>query len=141
MDLADIMAQSNRLHGCPRCAAAKARLRLLLGFLEGVCHMSPPAIRKYVRDVIGVRIRRGTPRKLVPKVSDALEEPCEALLSLMALEERLQLDETGHKENGRRPWTWCFRAYLYSVYKISPSRGSEVLIEVLGEEFSGGRGL
>ena len=36
---------------------------------------------------------------------------------MLAFEERLNVDETGHKENGRRLWTWCFRAYLYAVYK------------------------
>jgi transposase len=55
----------------------------------------------------------------------------------LADEGRLNVDETGHKDSGKRLWTWCFRAYLYTVFKISPSRGSKVLIEVLGEEFDG----
>ena len=49
----------------------------------------------------------------------------------------VHVDETGHKDNGQRLWTWCFRAQLYTVFKISPSRGSDVLIEVLGKEFAG----
>ncbi len=113
------------------------RLTALVGFLKGACHMSYSAIRKYFRDVIGVKISRGMLRKLVGKVSDALADPYEALLALLEREKRLNIDETGHKENGRRLWTWCFRAYLYTVYKISPSRGSQVLVEVLGEEFNG----
>jgi transposase len=113
------------------------RLTALVGFLKGVCHMSFSTIRKYFRDVIGVRISRGMLRKLVGKVSDALAEPYEALLALLAAEDRLNVDETGHKENGKRLWTWCFRAYLYTIYKVSPSRGSEVLVEVLGKEFNG----
>jgi transposase len=52
-------------------------------------------------------------------------------------EKQLNVDETGHKDDGRRLWTWCFRASLYTVFKISPSRGSDVLLEVLGEEFDG----
>jgi len=98
------------------------RLTALVGFLKGVCHMSFSAIRKYFRDVIGVRISRGMLRKLVGKVSDALAEPYEALLAMLPDTSRLNVDETGHKENGQRMWTWCFRAYLYTVYKISPSR-------------------
>lgn len=113
------------------------RLTALVGFLKGVCHMSFSAIRKYFRDVIGVRISRGMLQKLVRKVSAALSEPYEALLALLAEENQLNVDETGHKENGKRLWTWCFRAYLYTVYKISPSRGSKVLVDVLGEEFNG----
>jgi transposase len=87
--------------------------------------------------VIGVRISRGMLRKLVGKVSASLLEPYEALLAMLPREDRLNVDETGHKENGKRLWTWCFRAYLYTVYKISPSRGSDVLLDVLGKEFNG----
>lgn len=113
------------------------RLTALVGFLKGACHLSYGSIRKYFRDVIGVQISRGMLRKLVGKVSDSLAEPYEALLAMLPREDRLNVDETGHKENGQRMWTWCFRAYLYTVYKISPSRGSEVLLETLGQEFNG----
>ncbi len=137
---------------CPRCARTfeprfpdelrKAglvgpRLTALVGFLKGACHMSFGTIRKYFRDVIGAPISRGMLRKLVAKVSASLLEPYEALLAMLPREDRLNVDETGHKENGKRLWTWCFRAYLYTVYKISPSRGSDVLLDVLGKEFQG----
>src|SRR5262249_35926286 len=49
----------------------------------------------------------------------------------------LNVDETGHKDQGDRMWTWCFRASLYTLFKIDPTRKAEVLIEVLGEEFAG----
>jgi transposase len=113
------------------------RLTALVGFLKGACHMSFGAIRKYFRDVIGVRISRGLLAKAVQKVSAALQDPYEALLAMLPKAEQLNVDETGHKEQGKRLWTWCFRAYLYTVYKISPSRSSEVLVEVLGKEFEG----
>ncbi len=113
------------------------RLTALVGFLKGACHMSYSTLRKYFRDVIGVTISRGMLRKLVDKVSASLADPYDALVAMLPTEDRLNVDETGHKENGRRLWTWCFRAYLYTVYKISPSRGSGVLIETLGKEFNG----
>jgi transposase len=99
--------------------------------------MSFTSIRKFLRDVVGVTISRGQLRKVVAKVSDSLLEPYEQLLALLPKEDRLNVDETGHKENGQRLWTWCFRASLYTVFKISPSRGSGVLLEVLGKEFDG----
>jgi len=45
--------------------------------------------------------------------------------------------ETGHKENGDKFWTWCFRAELYTLFRIEPTRSSQVLIDTLGEEFNG----
>lgn len=113
------------------------RLTALVGFLKGACHMSFSTIRKFFRDVIRVSISRGMLRKLVGKVSASLEDPYEALAAMLRKEDRLNVDETGHKENGQRLWTWCFRAYLFTVYKISPSRGSDVLVQTLGEEFRG----
>ncbi len=113
------------------------RLTALVGWLKGVCHMSVSSIRKYFRDVIGVQISRGMIAKLVHKVSQSLQAPYEELLERLVREDQLNVDETGHKDQGQKLWTWCFRAYLYTVFKISPSRGSDVLIEVLGREFEG----
>lgn len=113
------------------------RLTALIGYLKSACHMSFSAIRKFLRDVVQLRISRGQLRKLVGKVTDSLLTPYEQLLAMLPKEETLNVDETGHKENGKRLWTWCFRASLYTVFKISPSRGSDVLVEVLGKEFDG----
>jgi transposase len=113
------------------------RLTALVGFLKGACHMSFSSIRKFLRDVVGLTISRGQLRNLVAKVSDSLQDPYEELLGLLPEQERLNVDETGHKDNGHRLWTWCFRAAMFTLYKISPSRGSDVLLDVLGEEFDG----
>ena len=50
---------------------------------------------------------------------------------------QLNVDETGHKQNRLRQWIWCFRASLYTLFKIDPTRSGDVLIEVLGKEFNG----
>ncbi len=34
-------------------------------------------------------------------------------------------------------WTWCFRAELYTLYRIDAHRNAEVLMNTLGEEFDG----
>jgi transposase len=120
-----------------RAGLVGPRLTALVGWFKGVCHMSYSAIRKFFRDCLGVPISRGYLAKLVAKVSHSLQDPYEELLNLLAQEARLNVDETGHKEPGRRLWTWCFRAALYTVFKITPSRGSEVLVETLGQEFNG----
>ena len=39
--------------------------------------------------------------------------------------------------DGKLMWTWCFRASLYTLFKIDPHRSGDVLIEVLGKEFDG----
>lgn len=120
-----------------RAGLVGPRLTALIGYLKSACHMSYSSIRKFMRDVVGVTISRGQLRKLVAKVTDSIAEPYDELLSLLVSQDQLNVDETGHKDNGKRLWTWCFRAALFTVFKISPSRGSQVLVEVLGREFNG----
>lgn len=113
------------------------RLTALVGYLKGACHCSFSTIRKFLRDVLDVSISRGQLRKLCAKVADSLEAAYGELLAALPVQERLNIDETGHKENGKGLWTWCFRAPLFTLFKIDPSRGSDVLVERLGLEFAG----
>lgn len=113
------------------------RLTALVAYLKSVCHMSFSNIRKFFRDCVGVRISRGMLRKLIAKVSESIKDPYDALLDALLYEPRLNVDETGHKDSGQRLWTWCFRAELFTVFKVSRSRGSQVLLEVLGKAFEG----
>jgi transposase len=113
------------------------RLTTLIAYLKGFCHASFSTIRKFLRDVVGLTISRGQLAKIIAKVSDALDEPYQELLRRLPGEPVLNVDETGHKDNGQRMWTWCFRASLYTLFKIDPTRSGDVLIEVLGKEFDG----
>jgi transposase len=112
-------------------------LTALIAFLKGVCHASFSTIRKFLRDVVGVQIERSTLCKIINKVSQALEGTYEELLVLLPFEDVLNIDETGHKENGRLLWTWCLRADLYTLYKIDARRSADVLLDLLGDDFEG----
>ena len=113
------------------------RLTAVVAFMKGVCHASFSTIRKFLRDVVGVKVCRGYLAKLINKVSQALAPAYAALFERLPGEAVLNIDETGHKENGQKFWTWCFRAQLYTLFRIDKSRGSKVLVAVLGEEFNG----
>ncbi|MBI3461921.1 MAG: IS66 family transposase [Planctomycetes bacterium] len=113
------------------------RLTAVVAFLKGGCHCSFTTIRKFLRDVLGVTISRGQLRKVCAKVADSLDAGYQQLLALLPEQDRLNVDETGHKEYKQRMWTWCFRASLFTLFKIDASRSSEVLLEVLGREFHG----
>lgn len=113
------------------------RLTALIAYLKGFCHASFSTIRKFLRDVVKVTISRGQLSKVIGKVSEALEGPYQELLERLPREAVLNVDETGHKDNGKRMWTWCFRASLYTLFKIDPHRSADVLVKVLGKEFDG----
>jgi transposase len=113
------------------------RLTALIGYLKGACHCSFSTIRTFLQDVLGVSISRGQLRKVCGKVARSLDPAYQDLLAALPAQERLNVDETGHKEYKQAMWTWCFRAPLFTLFKIDPSRGSDVLLDVLGTEFDG----
>jgi transposase len=137
---------------CPHCrkfhtatlpdAVVKAglfgpRLTALVAFMKGVCHASFSTIRKFLRDVAHVDVSRGYLAKLIAKASESLASAYAELFSRLPGEAVLNVDETGHKEYREKFWTWCFRAQCYTLFRIDKSRGSKVLVEVLGKEFNG----
>ena len=137
---------------CPRCRKAHyapwppevekgglvgPRLSALIAYLKGAGHASFSTIRRFCRDVLKLSLSRGQLAKVIGKTSVALRAAYEALADRLPEEPYLNVDETGHKENGEGLWTWGFRAELYTLFRIDPSRGSEVLIDTLGREFAG----
>jgi len=137
---------------CPTCKTAQhadlpevlqqsglfgPRMRAFVAYLKGACHASYTTIQVLLRDVFGVPSSTGYLAKVVNQTSCALAAPYAELRDTLAGEPSLNVDETGHKDNGKRHWTWCFRARSYTVFKVDPSRGSAVLKEVLGEAFGG----
>jgi transposase len=116
------------------------RLTSLVCYLKGKLHGSYSGIQDFFRDVLGLEVCRGYLAKLNQKAAQAFAQPYAQLLSLLPQQVHVNADETGHKENGRRYWTWCFRAKDFIVFKIHASRGSDVLFDILGQNFQGSLG-
>ena len=91
--------------GIARGGLVGPRLTTLIAYLKGACHASYSTIRKLLRDVVGVTISRGQLARVSAKVSDALERPYEELLADLPGQARLNVDETGHKQDGQRQGT------------------------------------
>jgi len=116
---------------------AGPRLTALVAYLKGGCHASYSTIQAFLRDVLGLPMSAAQLVKLVQKTRRALDGTYHELLAKLPDEAHLNIDETGHKQCKKKLWTWCFRAKLYTLFKIDPSRGSRVLIDVLGKAFAG----
>jgi len=149
-----VQVVEHRRHGyyCPHCQKVHyaplppeihagglvgERLTAWIAYLKGPCHCSFSTIRKFCRDVLRLPISRGQLAKVIQKASAAMAQSHRALQDMLPKEDILNVDETGHKENGRRLWTWAFRAAGFTCFKIEPSRGSKVLVAMLGEAFDG----
>jgi transposase len=117
---------------------AGPRLSAFVGFLKGRCHTSYTTIETLMDEVFGQRLCRGTLAKIVTsRVSPALAPAYDELLERLPSESYLGIDETGHKDDGQKFWTWCFRAPEYTLFRIDGTRSTEVLRQVLGSAFDG----
>lgn len=114
-----------------------ADMTALVSFMKGSCHMSYTTIMELFSQVIKLNISRGMLCKATQKVSDALKTSYDEITDSLPDEPQVNVDETGHHDNGDLHWTWCFDTPGYSLFRIDKSRGSKVLEEMLGKEFTG----
>lgn len=114
-----------------------ANLTAIVAYMKGVGHASYTTVKRHLRDVLGIKVSCGYLKKILNKVSDSLLSPYEELCKLLQLQDAVNIDESSLPENGRKLWVWAFETAIFSLYKIDPSRGSKVLIEMLGREFEG----
>jgi transposase len=124
----------------PEVAAAGTfgpRLTAYVAYLKGACHASFSTIQTLLRETCRLSIARGTLVTLCQKVAQSLQPSYDELRGQVPHQESLNIDETGHRENGQHQWTWAFRAPQFTLFHIDPTRGASVLEELLGDEFSG----
>jgi len=108
-----------------------------VAFMKGGCHMSYTTIQQLFKELMQLDISRGTLCKATQKVSQALHLSYDQLVQRLPQESQVGVDETGHHDDGKLHWTWCFDTPGYSLFRIDKSRGSNVLEETLGEDFAG----
>ena len=65
--------------------------------------------------------------------------PYEELQHALADQPVLNGDKTGHRTNGAKRWLWTLVAptFIFYIYTIATSRGSDVLQRLLGVAFGG----
>jgi transposase len=123
-----------------RAGLVGPRLSALIAYQKGACHMSYRVIEKFFADVLHLPLSTGQLAKVIGKASAALAPCYEELKAALPRQPMLNIDETGHPENGDRLWTWGFHApgaERFTLFHIDPSRSSDVLKQFLGETFGG----
>ena len=120
-----------------KCGLLGADVTTSIAFMKGRCHMSYTTIKEFFKELMKLDISRGILCKATGKVSKSLQPPYDQLARLLPDESQVNVDETGHHNDGDLHWTWCFDTPDYSLFKIDKSRGSKVLEEMLGKDFAG----
>lgn len=114
-----------------------ADINAVVAFMKGGCHMSYTTIQQFFKEIVKLDMSRGILCKAAQKVSQSLQYTYEQLAARLPQESQIGVDETGHHDNGKLHWTWCFDTSGYGLFRIDKSRGTNVLESVLGKYFSG----
>ena len=112
-------------------------MQALTAYLKIQCHMSIKTMKTFYQDVFNISVSTGYLCKVLKNISECLETPYNELVKELAFQSLVNADETGGKTNGLRRWIWVLGCVLFVVFKISPSRGSDVLHDMLGKNFDG----
>jgi len=73
---------------------------------------------------------------LTERVADRLRPAYEEVKESVAESDVIYVDETGFPVDGEQYWAWTFVTEDEVLYTVEQSRGSQVLEDVLGEEFA-----
>ncbi len=75
--------------------------------------------------------------EIIARVASAADKEYEEMKLRIKNAIKIYIDETSFSVLGKNYWLWVFRTENDVLYVIRPSRGSNVLEEILGKEYSG----
>ena len=113
------------------------QLSALIAYLTVVCRMPRRVVEALLAQVLGIPISLGSTQKSWEEASPAVAAPCQELEKQLKDEAVLNVDERGWRSNGNKRFLWAFVAARYVLYTLAASRGSGVLIGLLGAVFRG----
>ena len=142
----------HQLHGvvCEKCGAITRallppeikgnfgpQLTALVAYVTVVCRMPRRVAERLLEQVLGVEMSLGSTQKCWEEASQSVALPCQELEEQLKDEPVLNVDETGWRTNGDKRYLWAFVALQYVVYTVAATRGSAVLVRLLGAVFRG----
>lgn len=113
------------------------QLVALIAYLTVNCRIPRRVVEALLGQVLGIEISLGSTQKCWEEASQAVAAPCQELEKKLKDEPVLNADETGWRNNAAKRFLWVFVAARYVVYTVAATRGSEVLVRVLGPVFQG----
>ena len=92
-------------------------------------------IRMMLKDSLGIEVAISTISNVEERISGYFENIYNELGKKVRQSKHLHIDETGHKNQGKQGYAWCFVNEKILYLKLAMSRGAKVLTGVIGESF------
>jgi transposase len=116
------------------------RARAVVALLSGRYRLSRREVVAVCAELFGLDLSVGAVDDLCQATGAALAEPVAEMTRALPAAGRVNVDETGWKERGRRAWLWVAVTASMTVFTIAPSRSRQVLDELLGADYAGSVG-
>lgn len=113
------------------------QLTALVAYLTVTCRMPRRVLETVLEQVLGTVVSLGNTQACWEEASEAVAAPCQELEQQLNREAVLNVDETGWRTNGEKRYLWAFVAARFVLFTIARTRGSELLIQLLGAVFEG----
>jgi transposase len=84
-------------------------------------------------EVFGLEISEGAIANLLTRVKGQLESEISGIIQALRTSRLVCSDETSARVNGKNQWEWVFQNEQVCFHIIRPSRGGDVITEVMAE--------
>jgi transposase len=110
------------------------RLEATVTYLQHQQHMSYERTQATLQDLFGVSLSEGGQACILERAGQAAQVEAEAIRQQVVESPVVGSDETGARVDGRTWWQWVFASPHAIYHVIRPSRGRDVIAEVLGDQ-------
>jgi transposase len=114
----------------------------LVGLLMGRYRLSKRQVTHLLAECFAIPMAASTVVNQQQVISQALAAPVAEVEPVVKNEPVCNIDETSWRQRGttKRPWLWTVVTAQITLFRIAPSRSSQVARELLGESYGGAAG-
>ena len=109
----------------------------LVAYLTVTCRMPRRVLETMLEQVLDTAVSVGNAQACWEEASEAVAAPCQELERQLHLEPVLNVDETGWRTQKEKRFLWALVAARFVLFTIAKTRGSELLIQMLGPSSRG----
>ena len=109
------------------------RLEGLVVYLQHQQHLSYERTQRLLQDVFQLDLSQGGQACIIERAGQAAHPLAEAVREQVRQSVTIGSDETSARVDGHNWWQWVFRSSVAVYHVIRPSRGQEVITEVMSE--------
>jgi transposase len=110
------------------------RLAATVVYLKHEQHLSYERVTQVCRDLFGVEVSEGGVSAMLRRAGEVAQAVAATIGGQVSQSAVIGSDETSARVAGRNWWQWVFLSVVGVYYLIRPSRGAQVIAEVMGEQ-------